>query len=95
MRSINEYNSAIFDLCKEFSNKYFDGTYRDIIGNANVWWWPLEVADYYFSIDNIVCALNNNIPKEALLKWYDQSLEYYKEKWKVKMNLYNYYLKNK
>lgn len=91
MKSINLYNNAILNLCKDFVNKYFDGTYRDIIGNMNIWLWPLEVADYFFSIDNIVCALNNDIPKELLLKWYDACLE----DWKVNSNLYNYYLQNK
>lgn len=91
MKSINEYNSAILHLCEEFTNKYFEGSDWHIIGNMNIWLWPLEVADYYFSIDEIVCALNNDIPKDVLLKRYDQDLE----EWKLNTNLYNYYLKNK
>lgn len=91
MKSINEYNSAILHLCEEFCNKYFEGSDRHIIGNNNIWLWPMEVADYYFSIDEIVCVLNNDIPREVLLKWYDQDLE----EWKLNTNLYNYYLKNK
>jgi hypothetical protein len=91
MKSINEYNSAILNLCEEFGDKYFEESDRHIIGNNNIWLWPLEVADYYFSIDEIVCALNNDIPKAVLLKWYDACLE----DWKVKSNLYNYYLRNK
>lgn len=89
MKSINEYNSAILHLCEEFTNKYFEKSDRQIIGNNNIWLWPLDVADRYFSIDDIVCALNNNIPKDVLLKWYDTCLE----DWKVNINLYNYYLK--
>lgn len=91
MKSINEYIIAVLNLCEEFGNKYFEGSYRHIIGNINIWLWPLEVDDYYFSIDEIVCALNNNIPREVLLKWYDACLE----DWKVNINLYNYYLQNK
>lgn len=91
MKSINEYNSAVLYLCEEFTNKYFGKSDRNIIGNNNIWLWPLDVADHYFSIDDIVCALNNNITKKVLLKWYDTCLE----DWKVEINLYNYYLKNK
>ena len=96
MKSVNLYNSAIMSLCNDFVEKYFNDAYGwDIVGDANMWWWPVEVSYYFFSIDNIVCALSNDMPKEVLLKWYDDSLEEYKEGWRVKMNLYNYYLKNK
>ena len=88
MKTINEYNSAILHLCEEFASKYFEGSDWHIIGNVNIWLWPLEVADCYFSIDEAVCALNNNIPREVLLKWYDSCLE----DWKVNINLYNYFL---
>ncbi len=92
MKTINEYQSALRNLCEEFGNKYFEESDWDIIGNINVWYWPIEVADYFFSIDNIACAINNDIPKEVLLKWYDISLEEYEKDWKVKMNLYNYFI---
>ena len=92
MKTINEYQSALRNLCEEFGNKYFEESDWDIIGNINVWYWPIEVADYFFSIDNIACAISNNIPKEVLLKWYDYTLEEYERKWITQMNLYSYYL---
>lgn len=95
MKSINEYNNIIQNICKEFTDKYFEWLDWYIIGDANVWFGPLEIANYYFSIDNVICALNNNIPEDVLLKWYDESLEEYKKDRNVKINLYNYYLKNK
>lgn len=94
MKSIKLYNSAILHICGEFANKYFEEYDWHIIGNINVWYWPIEVADYFFSIDEIACALNNNIPKEVLLKWY-YNLEDFGKLQEEKINLYNYYLKNK
>ncbi len=88
MKSINEYNNSVLNICQEFGNKYFEESDWDIIGNINVWYWPVEVSDYFFSIDNVACALHNNIPKDILLKRYNTCLE----KWKVETNLYNYYL---
>lgn len=88
MKSINEYNNSVLNLCEEFAEKYFEESDWYIIGNINVWYWPLDIADYFFSIDNIACALHNNIPKDVLLQWYNTFLE----KWKVEVNLYNYYL---
>ncbi len=92
MKEIIQYRISVTQLCKEFAEKYFEESDWYIIGDINVWYWPLEVADYFFSIDNIACALNNNIPKEVLLKWHEESLEEYEKDWKVKINLYNYFL---
>lgn len=89
-----KYFTIVDALCQEFIMKYFtywEWDYADyyIIGDLNVWLWPVHISDYYRSIDIIITALENNIPKDMLLDWYDKQLEN-----KQPINLYNYYLNN-
>ena len=63
-------------LVKKFVNTYFsdeDGYEADyyIIGWWDrMHWWPVEIADTYWNIDDMYTALLHNIPEKILMNWY-------------------------
>lgn len=89
------YLQSIWSLCNLFVDAYytFDDWSKadyDIIGDLNIWMWPIHINGYYRSIDNIICAIRNKIPEKILFKHYEESLKAYENKESFP-NLYNYW----
>lgn len=78
------WQKATNALAQEFCNKYFE---------TDDWSWvandigaPLNVADYFFSLDRIVEALEINCSYELLIQFYDYEMECYYDKSLPKYN---------
>lgn len=86
-----DYLKAIHGIAEAFTNKYYDYLeWYYIIWNENVGFWPVEIADRFRSIDNMVTSLSNDIPYGVLTTRYDENVNNY-EQWKQQTNLYTYY----
>lgn len=92
-KEVHSYYQSLLILLDSFVDKYYDWADYDIIGNLNIWLWPIEVCDDYRDIDKIVTALNNNIPKKILTQWYSIHLDAV-VKGNTCINLYNYRKQN-
>jgi len=106
---IYAYRDAVFNLAYRFIQKYYSeeiewvtGKYNWIDGmyNFDILWgdwnapWTLSVCDDYYSIEDVWVALYHDIPKEILMKWYSESLDYHmseKTDDSYFPNLVNYY----
>jgi hypothetical protein len=89
------YEEAMQWLAEELCDKYGRSKDIDILGDDNVWLWPISIHSYVVSLDQIICALVNNIPKEIFIAYYDYCSDQYWEKKNIEYNLYNYYLKHR
>ena len=105
MNNIKNYQIATILLIEEFYNKYYNDDNLPISENDYyiVWDWKIShstvsIADDSWSMDEIFCALYNNIEQEIILKYNSDKLDYYME-WLDKdmpfPNLYHYYKKVK
>jgi len=83
------------NLAEELCDKYGRPKDIDILGDENIWLWPIDILSYVVSLDQIICALENDIPKEIFIDYYNYCSEQYWEKKKIEYNLYNYYLKHR
>lgn len=89
------YMQSIENIIDIFIDAYYtfdDWSKADyyIIGDLNVWMWPVHISDYYRSIDNMICAIHNKIPEKILFRHYEESLKAYDTKASFP-NLYNYW----
>ena len=89
------YIQIMRNLAEELCDKYGRPKDIDILGDVNVWIWPIDILSYVVSLDQIICALENDIPKEIFIDYYNYCSEQYWEKKKIEYNLYNYYLKHR
>lgn len=83
------------NLAEELCDKYGRPKDIDILGDENIWLWPIDILSYVVSLDQIICALENDIPKEIFIDYYNYCSEQYWEKKNIEYNLYNYYLKHR
>jgi hypothetical protein len=83
------------NLAEELCDKYGRPKNIEILWDENVWLWPIDILSYVVSLDQIICALQNDIPKEIFIDYYNYCSEQYWEKKKIEYNLYNYYLKHR
>jgi len=89
------YIQIMRNLTEELCDKYGRPKDIDILGDENIWLWPIDILSYVVSLDQIICALENDIPKEIFIDYYNYCSEQYWEKKKIEYNLYNYYLKHR
>lgn len=98
---IQTYKTVVKELAIQFSKHYFDRSDVEVLWDENVGIWPIDCNQYVFSIDNVVCALHNDISRRILLDWYYKHMDYRRDApyWKENLpyptNLYNYWLQNK
>ena len=93
-KQLNDYYDACNLIKIAFIEEYFcdeDITLNDV----DAYWIadkPGEVCfinDYFWNMEDFVTALDFQIPKTVLFKWYDYSLEEH-EKGKCPINLFTY-----
>jgi len=100
--ALDGYNNAVETLVSRFIEKYYYEEIDwigelydfDIIGGDWNAPWTLSVCDDYYSIEDVWVALYHDIPKEILMKWYSESLDYHmseKTEDSYFPNLVNYY----
>jgi len=92
---IAQYTYIIDRLASALCDKYGRSKDIEILWDENVWLWPINIHSYVVSLDQIICALENDIPKEIFIDYYNYCSEQYWEKKKIEYNLYNYYLKHR
>lgn len=105
--ALSDYGQACKAINEAFAAKYF----TDEEGNIEEWYCVADkqdavmgIGDWFFSMEDRIQALENNIPWEVLSNWYDESLQKYvpctskcearKAKKRVS-NLKNFYLLSK
>lgn len=98
---ITEYNDLIEKIVKEFATRYYkelfnedDPDYR-LIDYEWINFWPLEISDEYYSIDDMLMTIKYDIPLKLVSEYYNKWLEAHLDNKELWINLYNYYLKNK
>ena len=83
------WQKATNAIAQEFCDKYFNGT-EDWDWVANDIGAPLNVADYFFSLDRIVESLEINCSYELLIQFYDYEMECYYDKSLPRYNFKNW-----
>ena len=104
---INKYEQSIFDLIEEFTKRFYFEVYNQkadefdikeaqdsIIWNRQVWLWPVNINDLYFSTDDMYISIANNISMVLVENWYNDSLDAHMEWKELWINLYNYWRKS-
>ena len=92
---IAQYKYIIDRLASTLCDKYGRRKNIDILGDENVWLWPIDINSYVVSLDQIICALQNDISKEIFLDYYYYCTDNYSKRENIECNLYNYYLKHR
>lgn len=92
---IAQYKCVIYRLASTLCDKYGRSKKIEILGDVNVWIWPIDINSYVVSLDQIICALQNDIPKEIFLDYYYYCSDKYLKGETIEYNLYNYYLKHR
>lgn len=93
MSGIAQYKYIIDNLASTLCDKYGRPKNIDILGDENVWLWPIDINSYVVSLDQIICALVNDISKECFLSYYDYCMDKYHAMEEIKYNLYHYWMK--
>lgn len=89
-KAVINYHKALKALVAEFAFTYFPDAKPYLIGDETVGFWPLEIADYYWSIDDMSIALYLEIPYDTLIDWYNYNMDSHKNN-KLHSNLKNYF----
>jgi len=67
------YNRACEAYLEDFCEKHgYD--YEDNMWVGNHVGWIAEIADLYIGLDDIRTDIDNNVPEDEFIKWYDYSL---------------------
>ena len=100
--ALDGYNNAVETLVSRFIEKYYSEEidWKVELYDFDISWgdwnapWSLSVCDDYYGIEDVWVALYHDIPKEILMKWYSESLDYHmspKTEDSYFPNLVNYY----
>jgi len=92
---IATYEEIMRNLAEELCDKYGRPKDIEILGDENVWIWPIDINSFVVSLDQIICALVNDIPKGIFLNYYYYCSDKYLKRANIEYNLYNYYLKHR
>jgi len=84
---IETYKTVVKELALQFSKHYFDSSDIEVLWNESVGIWPIDCHQYVFDIDDIICALYNDIPFRILIDRY----EFRSDQTNIKYNLYSYF----
>lgn len=101
MKQVEVYELAIFNLIESFTKRYnkelFDEENSnldfEVIWNKEVWFWPVEICDQFYSLDDIYIAEANRMPIKVISDYYEKNLEAHMEGKEFNINLINYYKK--
>lgn len=81
---LNKYLEQTNNLVKQFYNKYYNEKDEhifwdewEVVWNYEHWLGIIKISSYYWNIDTIFTALNDNVSEEILFSWYDNSCEYH------------------
>ena len=82
---IYAYKDAVVNLAYKFVEEYYSDKIDwkvelydfDILGGDRNAPWTVSVCDDYYSIEDVWVALYHDIPKEILMKWYSESMDYH------------------
>ncbi len=81
------------NLAEELCDRYSRPKDIEILWDENVWIWPIDINSYVVSLDQIICALENDIPKEIFLDYYYYCYDKFLKGGDTEYNLYNYFKK--
>lgn len=94
-----KYEDSIYNLVEEFTKLYYINKdwkceYDDnfsILWDWETGYWPIEINDRYFSIDDLHITLKNNIPFDTLDEFFDKCMEANNEDKSIWQNLIGFH----
>lgn len=90
---LESYDLWIQDLIYFFSKRYYDTSNYEIIWfDSKAWYDVVQIADHFFSVNDIYVAIKNDISNDTLNSWYDyieENIEEIEDQW-IELNLYQY-----
>ena len=100
IKEINNYIDSVNKMIVKFNMILLDTNdldelgYIDTCSSKDNFIWQVNIADSYFSLDEVYITVKYNIPSKIVWGWYDKycsmsSDNYYKDN--THINLYNYW----
>ena len=96
---IKKYEELINEIALKFTKQFYREQFEEeadkddyrIIGNADIWFWPVVIQEeYYFKLNEIITLFNNNWHTNIIKDYYDLCLEKYENMEAPWISFYNY-----